>query len=81
MTISVTVGHNVRYWTTLQVEAPTPEEREILLGDDEGAILTLLRKLDQDDRLGIQGEDHETGVSCFNEDVDPAVIDTLEEED
>lgn len=80
MGIKVEIGHNVRHWTTFEVEHPTPDEAAVLMGEDEGAILALLERLGDEDRLVWVAETDDDNATYFTEGDQPGVIGVTNEE-
>jgi hypothetical protein len=72
-TATVEIGHDVRRWTTFTVADATPEEVEILQGDDEAAF-TLLRQMDAANRLSPAGEHDEDNPDPFSQEHAAAAI-------
>jgi hypothetical protein len=71
----ITVGHDVRHWTTYSVSDLTPEEYAVLTdGEEDPGAIALLRRLSEAGRLQ-ELEDNSDDTPTAFEDVDhPSVI-------
>lgn len=78
--VYVETGYDKRCWVTWQVKDATPEEIEILDGNEDDA-LELVRQLDAADRLEYVSENQDDNPDYFSEYASPGVIGTREEED
>jgi hypothetical protein len=74
VTVTIQVGYNLRSWVSYEVKDATPEEIEILRGDDDAA-LALGMELDEAGRLIEQSTDHDDNPEIFTEAVDASIID------
>jgi hypothetical protein len=77
--VTLVIGHDVRTWTHYEVKDATPEEIEILSGEDDAA-LELARKLDAEERLVEVDEHSDDAHDPLGEFSHPAVVDVQEEE-
>jgi hypothetical protein len=80
VTVTIQVGYNLRSWVSYEVKDATPEEIEILRGDDDAA-LALGMELDEAGRLIEQSTDHDDNPEIFTEAVDASIIDVTVTDD
>lgn len=74
MSVRFKLGADIRSWTEFEVKDATPEEIEILSGDDDAAV-ALAAALDAADRLIDHGIDYDDNPDLFAEYATPAIID------
>lgn len=47
----IEIGNSIRQWTTFRIVDPTDAEIAVLASEDDEKIITLMRKLREEDRL------------------------------